>query len=554
MLLRPNATRELPVSGRTVPRAPVEDGAIVASPPLEQVPDLLSHNRGALAAGPSLLGRPWADLRDEARFSAVRAACDYLTEHGEDHPAVSPSRPFIVAGHQPELFHPGVWIKNFALCGLARRHELTPLNLIVDNDAVKVTSIRVPAPPTAEHPWPHLTTVPFDRGAAEAPYEEQTIHDPALFADFAERVGSILRGWSVEPMLPAFWSEVRRRAERDTHLGDALATARRGLERRWGCQNLEVPLSALCRTPSFAWFACHLLAELPRFHALYNERVRTYRRLHGIRSANHPVPDLASDGDWLEAPLWAWSGDHAQARGDHAPTRGAGQPRRARLLARRRADRIELRAGPDTWPALPWSPSSPEATVATWQGLEAQGLKVRSRALTTTLYARLFLGDLFIHGIGGGKYDELTDELMAGFYHITPPEFLILSGTKLLPLPTAPVSADDCRRLAHLLRDVHYNPQRHLADGAGLATLVRRKQEWIERQPATKAERRERFKAIRRLNDELQPPLHDREHELRVELERCEKQEEANSVLRRRDYAFCLYPEAVLRPFCAQFL
>ena len=48
--------------------------------------------------------------------------------------------------------------------------------------------------------------------------------------------------------------------------------------------------------------------------------------------------------------------------------------------------------------------------------LAGAGCKVRSRALTTTLFARLLLADLFLHGIGGGKYDELTDELMRRFF------------------------------------------------------------------------------------------------------------------------------------------
>jgi hypothetical protein len=529
----------VPVSGRAVPRAPVEDGAVVASPPLDQVADLLARNRRALAAGPALLGRPWAELRAHASSTAVHAAVAYLTERGEEPPAISPARPLFVAGHQPELFHPGVWVKHFALHGLARVHGLTPLNLLVDNDAAKVTSVRVPAPPAAGNPWPHLRSVPFDRAGAEAPYEEQTIHDPALFADFAERVGAVLGAWPLAPLLPDFWAEVRRQAERDPHPGACFAAARRRRERRWGCHNLEVPLSRLCATPPFAWFACHLLTELPRFHALHNERVHAYRRRHGIRSRNHPVPDLARDGDWLEAPLWGWR---------------AGQPRRARLFARTAADRLELRVGTEVWPPLPWSKTDPEATVNAWLELEEGGRKLRSRALTTTLYARLLLGDLFLHGIGGAKYDELTDELMAAFYEITPPEFLILTATKLLPLPAAPVGPDDCRRLARLLRDVHYNPQRHLPDGSALAALVKQKQEWIERTPATKQERRERFEAIRRLSAALRAPLGQRERELREELERCQRQCEANAVLRRRDYAFCLYPEVVLRPFCIQLL
>ena len=53
--------------------------------------------------------------------------------------------------------------------------------------------------------------------------------------------------------------------------------------------------------------------------------------------------------------------------------------------------------------------------------LGKQGFKIRSRALTNTLYARLFLGDLFIHGIGGGKYDEVTDAIIRRYYRSSRP-------------------------------------------------------------------------------------------------------------------------------------
>ncbi len=113
-------------------------------------------------------------------------------------------------------------------------------------------------------------------------------------------------------------------------LGECFAAARRGLERRWGCHNLEVPLSAVCRTEPFGWFTAHLLTELPRFHAAYNDCVHAYRRRNRIKSRNHPVPDLAADGDWLEAPLWGWRG---------------GQTRRGRLFVAAAGDRVELRCG-----------------------------------------------------------------------------------------------------------------------------------------------------------------------------------------------------------------
>jgi hypothetical protein len=321
-------------------------------------------------------------------------------------------------------------------------------------------------------------------------------------------------------------------------LGERFAAARRALERRWGCHNLEVPVSRLCGTEAFAWFAAHLLCELPRFHALYNGSVHDYRRRYEIRSRNHPVPDLGAEGDWLEAPFWAWR---------------AGQGRRGRLLARTAGGRVELRVGGEAWPALPR-----DEPAEAWRELEGRGYKVRPRALTNTLFARLLLTDLFVHGIGGGKYDELTDNLMRRFYGLEPPGYLVLSGTLLLPVRRYPVTADDCRALARRLRDLEYNPQRHLEDGAraepAVRELVEQKRAWVARRPEARPGRRERFRRLRALNDLLRPWVADRADRLAAELARCDRQLRANAVLGRRDYAFCLYPEAALRPFCTQFL
>jgi hypothetical protein len=480
-----------------------------------------------------ILGRSLADLRHHARESAIAAARDYLGERSADD-GHSPDT-LLVAGHQPDLFHPGVWVKTFALGGLARNHHAVALNLIVDDDIIKTTTLRVPDPP-------HIRRVLFDRWTGATPYEERDIADRALFASFAERVGELTRQWPYEPLLPAFWAEVGRQAERRANLGECFAAARRAFERAWGCHNLEVPLSTLCGTEPFAYFACHILAHLPHFHSLYNSIVADYRRRHGIRDRQHPVPDLATDGDWLEAPFWIWQ---------------AGAGRRERLFARLGPDRVELRVGHSLREWRPDSRSQSATFVAAWQELAAQGLKIRTRALTTTLYARLFLADLFIHGIGGGIYDELTDELMRRFYGCEPPDYLVLSATRWLPLPRPTATPDDRRRLLHELRDVHYNPQRHLDEvqrRGSLSETARRKQEWIARQPATSAERRERSRALRALTEELRRPLEPREDHLRRQLHLCEQELRTVAVLERRDYSFCLFPESVLRPFCTQFL
>src|SRR5438874_10327780 len=147
------------------------------------------------------------------------------------------------------------------------------------------------------------------------------------------------------------------------------AAARRNFERRWGCHNLEVPLSRLANTASFAEFALALLANLPQVHEAYNEAVSGYRKRHDIRSLRHPVPDLARDGDWLEAPFWAWR---------------SGQTQRRRLMVRHTADALLLRASDEEWPSLPFRPAEATELPSRFTALEARGFKVRPRALTNT--------------------------------------------------------------------------------------------------------------------------------------------------------------------------
>jgi hypothetical protein len=516
-------------------RAPQLDGAVLAQPELAQAGRLIDRNRHLLASGPiEVLGRSLAELRPLARRSALLSAQEYLRSAGEPIPSTDEAS-LLLSGHQPELFHPGVWVKHFALNGLARQHGASPINLIVDNDTAKTTALPLPATTDS---LPHLLRVPFDRWSGEVPYEERPVHDETLFASFPQRAR---QPWNFTPLLDDFWREALRQAQRTNLLGERFVAARRTYERRWGCHNLELPVSRVCVTEPFAWFACHLLANLLHFHAVYNESVRAYRRLYGIRSRNHPVPELATDGDWREVPFWGWR---------------TGELQRGRLFCRLTPTTLELRAGGTLWPALPLpTPASATRAVCAWQELERQGYKVRSRALTNTLYARLFVSDLFIHGIGGGKYDELTDEIIRRFYGLQPPGFLVLSATLRLPLPRYPVKAEDCRRLAHELRDLHWNPQRHpealTTAGPEALSLARDKTRWIGREEVNG---RERHRILRQLTEELQVRLRGRESELRQELTRCQEYVQANEVLRRRDYAFCLFPEALLREFCTRFL
>ena len=341
-----------------------------------------SRNRTLLGDSSTILGDLPA-VRAAARTETLQAASAYLAAAGE--PLFLEAKPnLFVAGHQPEFFHPGVWVKNFVLHALAQQHDAIALNLVVDDDTAKSTHMLVPA-------GDHVARVAFDRWQSQVPFEERHVLDEELWTSFPGRVGEITRSWPFRPWLAEIWDLVRR--QETPLLGERIVRTRRALERTMGIRPLEVPLSAVCRTPTFAKFAAVLLRELPDFHRKYNESVAAYRRRHGLKSQNHPVPDLTRDQGRYEAPFWAWR------RGDQRRRRLYVEVGNGSVTLWAETDRIGQLVGPaDTWSQQ-------------WLALESAGIRIRTRALTTTLFTRLYLADLFMHGLGGGKYDEVTDEL-----------------------------------------------------------------------------------------------------------------------------------------------
>ena len=520
-------------------RAPQEDRAALIEPPLEQVADLVERNRRNRDQHDcDFHGRSLAEIarlaRAELHAATQRWTAEYRSVPSEPH---DPAGPIYLAGHQPQMFHPGVWFKNFALGHLARRHGTTAVNLIVDNDTLSDVSLRVPGGSASE---PRALQIAFDRPDPKIPYEERTIQDRELFAGFQQRVLEQIGPLVADPLITQYWPLVRARAEHTDNLGACLAQARHELEGRWGLETLEVPQSRVCATESFQWLTAHLLARLPEFRLTHNEAVRQYRRVHRIRSVSHPVPELAEQGPWLEAPFWVWTAD---------------QPRRRRLFARVAGDEIILSDG-QVWEIRLPLQADGDAGRAVQRLLELQheGVRIRSRALITTLWARLALGDLFIHGIGGAKYDQVTDVLIERFFRLDPPRILVVSATLHLPIERPGISTDDIRVATRELRELEHHPERYLGGVEGVPVdLILAKRRWIDT-PQTRENAQERCHAIRAVNAALQPWLDPRRGRLLERQAQAIRRLQAEEVLASREYAFCLYPEPTLREFLRQLL
>ena len=520
--------------------APSADGEILAVPPLTEVPTLLDFNAQHLAAwNHDFQGRSASRLRREIRARVLDASRLHLKTMGLCTPPIGDSSRLMVTGHQPELFHPGVWIKNFALARLSAQTGSVALNLIVDNDVPKSSAIKVPRQTPGAI---RIEKIHFDDWAGEVPYEDLDVSDEALFASFGDRARTVLGHAVSKPLIDEIWPRALESRKVTNRVGLRFATARHGVEAAWGIHNLEIPLSAVCEMEGFQWFVCHLLAHLPRFRQIHNDALGRYRALYGIRSENHPVPALRVENDWLEAPFWVWR---------------KGRPRRKPLLVRQLSKTIEMRIGGETERLLelPLGPDR-EACCAVDRLLElpSQGVRLRTRALTTTMFARYLLGDLFLHGIGGAKYDELGDEISGRFFGIEPPGYLTTSMTLRLGLQGDPRSAERLAIAGRISRDHLWNPDRYLVHGdlqnpetAGWVTLKRAALDWpVE----THSQRVSRFYELRRCNEALRMLVSDRLSRLEEDRKGLIKAVERERLARSREYSLVLHSgERLLRAF-----
>jgi len=167
--------------------------------------------------------------------------------------------------------------------------------------------------------------------------------------------------------------------------------------------------------------------------------------------------------------------------------------------------------------------------------------KLRSRALLTTMYARSVLSDLFLHGIGGGKYDQLGDQIMKRFFLVSPPDFMVLSATVQLPGVEAESEKATIRELKRKIRDTWYQGETFASQVALEPSLLQRKRQLLANQPA-EGNRKAWHDEVTSVNQRLAEMLTPLRERLQSELAKAERREAKRELLASREYAFCLFP------------
>lgn len=526
-------------------RAPSGDGTALILPGLDQAAALLAENRRRQAQWDfQLLGHDHTALRTQARAQLLRDALRYsrgyrdLDAAGLNGDGLDADRPpaIVMAGHQPTLFHPGVWFKNFAIAALAQRSSAGPavaVNLVIDNDMAAGPSIRVPHRDPASGQLVRQS-VAYDAPGGGVPYEQTRVLDRSLFDRFDSRVRQTLAGLIDDPLVSRLWPHARQAVARCENVSCALAAARHALEGEVGLQTLELPLSVVCRSEAFAAFVLTICQQVERFHDIYNRSADAYRAANGIRSNAHPVPNLGQQDDWTEIPFWIYSDD---------------SPQRQPAWVRRSAGQLQISDRGRHQVQLAWPLTSDSASQL--QQLNGPAFKLRPRALATTMFARLMLSDLFIHGIGGAKYDELGDRVAAAFFDLQPPEMMVVSATVRLPLDPAPflptteqfgiTLPSTVAQTRNLIRQTIYSPERFAGNLPLSAELCEEKSQLIANPPSPQQAHAWHQRLIK-INRELSRQLEPLSRLLLARLPEVRRLESVASILRSREHSFCLFP------------
>lgn len=293
-----------------------------------------------------------------------------------------PKQILICSGHQAELYHPGVWIKLALIDRLAKETGGRAVHIAVDSDEPKHLQLR----------WPG-GGIPISQQIDGVAWAGRL---PTPSQEHLRQVNGELKRakqkWNFEPMASKFLQLLMDASE--PNLPTAITHAMQKLDQEIGLSYDVAMSETIWASEPYVAFVTHILNHAEEFASCYNNALAEYRRENRIKSPGRPMPDLSIDPDKIELPFWL----------DDLTT---GRRERLTILRNEKANRLDqFRSG---------------------------NIRLAPRALTLTMFIRLFLADQWIHGIGGARYDQVTNHIVEQFFHVTSPAFGVTTATLYFP-------------------------------------------------------------------------------------------------------------------------
>ena len=538
-------------------KVPQKNKQIFLSPSGDNISSLLEENKKIFSQYSfKILNQPFKKVRENCRRRVVKEALKFSKKFDPDiGEKINPAYQYIIqSAHQPVFFHPGIWIKNIFLNELIKSplaDKSLGLNIILDNDICKDLYFSLPTLSSTGSLTLEKVDFLSSNLASNLPFEEYPYPSEKLITKFTQDITrrlkllesknkNILNNFNIFARCLENSFCFCNQKYKSENLGEFLGLVRRIYEKEIEPTYLEIPFSQICSSDEFLSFFLEITKNIETFSKTYNNKLDEHRKLFKIRNRAHPSPNLIIKENLIEVPFWIWK---------------EGEQRR-KIFVLKEEGKIYL-CNNFFGKISPLDRDNQKSLLSLKNNLKRKGLKIRPKALLLTLYNRLFISDLFIHGLGGAKYDLVTDEFIREFFKVEPPRFLIVSCTLYLDFKSSLESSGaKISTLKNKIRDLRFNPERYIdelplfkKEKNQIRKMAEKKTELIKKIKKTLSliEKRKISEEIKVINNFMAEKLISLKYELDKKIEKEEEKNKQSKVYTFREFPYCFFSAKTLR-------
>jgi len=443
------------------------------------------------------------------------------------------SENIIVTGHQATWHHCGILAKNCIASHLSKKLNGCAIHLILDHD-ISDTAMTVPELKD-EKCW-SLKKIEIEI-QQNIPLEFRAVPSKEQIQNFINSISESTQAACCKDLWSDFSKKKQGKISSFRHIGELITYLQAKLNSALGIEMLYLPVSEMAQSRCFINFCKSIMENAPTFAHTYNNAIR---KKTANSETKHPdnIHILKENNGRRELPFWLVS------------TKG----RRSSLYVKsNNKDNIQFGTDKKSLGRLD-AQQARQRENQLIQLLRKYDYRLRPKAVTLTLFTRLFLADWFIHGIGGAKYEDITNYVLEKYYKIKNLQFAVATTTMNLPLEVGERTLkDNPAELKQILRELQYNPERFIKNNSlknkQVISLIPKKEKLIElakNNDSSTEDKKKAWAEISKVNDNLRKFTEEAMSNIKKRITLSQSQKLSIQVLNYRKFFFGLFPRKSL--------
>ena len=501
-------------------KIPSEKNTIFVSPEYSNWQNMLDYNHAA-----------YSDSQDKsaARSQLLHIARIYTSQLLPGFYSQQKTKNVIVTGHQPIWHHPGILAKNIMAHKVARQMKGSCIHLVVDHDIGDSDMIL----PFSNHDQMlDFIKIPVEKNQRKIPFELRSKPDLKIINNL---ISSVAKNCP-ENFCCKLWSQHFKKHPQIIlsleNAADIITSLQAVLNNALGIEMLYLPTSLMSQSNSFLKFAASIIKNYEKFTCVYNDAISKNTTHSNFKILNIDSSEKTPLPLWLVMACGSRSCLYAKKTGSSTITIST---------ISREITSIDL---------------TEDITQQLKNILSKHQLSLRPKAITMMLFVRLFLSDFFIHGIGGGSYEKITNFILDNYYNLKKTDVGIATATAALPLLKQTPQQYDIKILNQNIRKIYHSPEKYidktlLEDDSVKKAIETKKRMIYQACDLTKSiqQKQDAWKNINKINSRLikyaQPSIKKFEEQIQL----AKQFQHTTEVLNYRQFFFGLFSESFLKDF-----